>query len=164
MSIGPIGDPGDPSTAIGQQIQAQQARLLDRANQTDATQQATLERQDERQAQLEAELAARQRIDDRQAALQAFGIQRAQLQDAILADQDLQAVQETRADQVAADQRSFDQTALDALLNNNGNSTIATVQDALDEFGQFDEADQLPVAQAQVTLTSSTGSDVDTQL
>jgi hypothetical protein len=164
MSIGPIGDLGDSSTAISQQIQAQQARLLEQANQTDATQQAILDRQDERQAQLEAELEAQQRTDDRQAALQAFGIQRAQLQDTILANQDLQAAQETRADQVADEQQSFDQAALDALLNNNGNTTIATVQDALDEFGQFDDTNAVQVSQVQVTLTASSGSDIDTQL
>ncbi len=178
MSIGPIGDLGETSTAISQQAQFiaqqnqlrtqqaqtatdEQARLDAQAQQTDATQRAVLARQDERQAQLEAQAEAQQRADDRQAALEAFGIQQAQLQDVILADQDLQATQEVTADQNPTDQQSFDQAAVNALLN--GNSTVGTVQDALDEFQQLEDATGLEVSQVTVTLTQS-GNSIDTQL
>jgi hypothetical protein len=182
MSIGPIGDLGETSTAISQQAQFiaqqnqvrtqqaqdaadQQARLADQATlAADQAQRTVLARQDERQAQLEAQAEAQQRADDRQAALEAFGIQQAQLQDVILADQDLQATssnQEVTADQNLTDQPSFDQTAVNALLN--GNSTVGTVQDALDEFQQLDDATGLEVSQVTVTLTQS-GNEIDTQL
>lgn len=179
MSIGPIGDLGETSTAISQQAQflAQQNQLRTQQAQdaadlqsrqadqaalsADQAQRATLAQQDQRQAQLEAQAEAQQRADDRQAALEAFGIQQAQVQDAILADQDLQATQEVTAAQNNPDQQSFDQTAVNALLN--GHSTVGTVQDALDEFQQLEDATGLAVSQVTVTLTQS-GSEIDTQL
>ncbi|MDP9830469.1 hypothetical protein [Kineosporia succinea] len=166
MSIGPVSSSVGTSTVIDQQ-----AQMMEQASTTDATQQAVLDRQEERRAQLEAQLQAQQRVEDRQAALDAYGIQQARLQDAILADQDLQAtqeaVQEARADQAVTAEQSFDEAAVNALLNNNGNATIATVQDALSEFGQFSTADTEQIPQVQVTSTvtaTTTGSDIDTRL
>ncbi len=65
------------------------------------------------------------------------------------------------ADQNPTDQQSFDQAAVNALLN--GNSTVGTVQDALDEFQQLEDATGLEVSQVTVTLTQS-GNSIDTQL
>ncbi|GLY19301.1 hypothetical protein LWF15_04560 [Kineosporia rhizophila] len=179
MTVGPIGDLGETSTAISQQAQflAQQnelrtqeaqaatdlqARLADRGE----AQQATLDRQAEREAQLVAQQEAQQRADANQAALEAFGIQQAQLQDVILADQALEASQEVTADQNRVDQqqaldRQLDQSAVNAFLNEN--TTVSSVQEALQEFQQMEEVTGLEVSSVTVTLTQS-GSEIDTQL
>lgn len=180
MTIGPIGNLGDTATAISEQATAlaeqnalrtqqareatdRQAQLTEQASQAQQSQQAVLDRLDERQAQLEAQQDAQQRADDIQAQLEAFGLQRAQLQDAILADQDLQATQEVIADQNTAGQpQSLDQTALNAFLNNN-NTTVGTLQDAMDEFQQMEDATGMEVSEVTVTLTR-TGAQVDNRL
>ncbi|GAB3246979.1 hypothetical protein [Kineosporia babensis] len=180
MSIGPIGDLGETSTAIGQQAQFlaqqnelrtqnaqaltdQQARLANQAQRTDSAQQAVLDRQDERQIQLEAQLEAQQRADDIQASLETFGIQQAQLQDQILIDQGLEASQEVIADQndLSAVQQGLDQTAVDAFLNEN--TTVSSVSEAIEEFQQIEDATGLQVSEMTVTFTQS-GSEIDTQL
>ncbi len=176
----PIGNLGDTATAISEQATAlaeqnalrtqqareatdRQAQLTEQASQAQQSQQAVLDRLDERQAQLEAQQDAQQRADDIQAQLEAFGLQRAQLQDAILADQDLQATQEVIADQNTAGQpQSLDQTALNAFLNNN-NTTVGTLQDAMDEFQQMEDATGMEVSEVTVTLTR-TGAQVDNRL
>ncbi|GAA3592195.1 hypothetical protein GCM10022223_03580 [Kineosporia mesophila] len=166
MTIGPIGDLGETATAVSQQAQflAQQneLRLNDQSVQGQQAQQAILDRQDERQAQLQAQLEAQNRADDRQAALEAIGVQRAQLQDQLLAEQDLQATTEVINDQNAIDQqRSLDQAAVSTFLN--PNTTVNSVEEAIDEFQQLGDTTGLQVSQVQVTLTR-TGSEIDTQL
>ncbi len=104
--------------------------------------------------------------DANQAALEAFGIQQAQLQDVILADQALEASQEVTADQNRVDQqqaldRQLDQSAVNAFLNEN--TTVSSVQEALQEFQQMEEVTGLEVSSVTVTLTQS-GSEIDTQL
>jgi hypothetical protein len=168
VSIDPIGGAGASSAAqiLAEQdiLRTQQARATSEANRIDAAQQAILDRQTELEAQMQAQLEAQQRTQDRQEALEAFGIQQARVQDAIRAEQDLQAALELSADEAADRQQSFEQAALDALLSNNGNTTIATVQDALDEFGQFGDAAGTQTAGTQATITASTGSSIDSQL
>ncbi len=181
MTVGPIGDLGETSTAISQQAQFlaqqnelrtqnaqevsdQQARLDTQAQRADSAQQAILDRQDERAAQLEAQQEAQQRADDIQASLDAFGIQQAQLQDQILVDQGLEATQEVIADQdqnALALQQGFDQTAVNAFLNEN--TTVSSVSEALEEFQQIEQATGLEMTEMTVTFTQS-GSEIDTQL
>lgn len=182
MTVGPIGDLGETSTAISQQAQFlaqqnelrtqnareltdQQARQTDAANQADQAQQAVLDRQDERRAQLEAQLDAQLRADDNRAALEAFGIQQAQLQDQILADQALDATLEVSADQDTLNpispQLGTDQSAVDAFLNEN--TTVSSIEEALSEFQQIEDATGLQVSEMTVTFTQA-GSEIDTQL
>ncbi|WP_285595650.1 hypothetical protein [Kineosporia sp. NBRC 101731] len=179
MTIGPIGDLGETATAISQQAQFlaqqnelrtqnareatdRQAQLTGQSIQGQQAQQAILDRQDERQAQLQAQLEAQNRADDRRAALEAIGVQRAQLQDQLLAEQDLQATTEVINDQNAIDQqRSFDQAAVSTFLN--PSTTVNSVEEAIDEFQQLGDTTGLQVSQVQVTLTR-TGSEIDTQL
>jgi hypothetical protein len=171
MTVGPIGDLGETSTAISQQAQflaqqnetrTQEAQdLTDRAAQADSAQQAILDRQDERRAQLEAQQEAQLRADDNRAALEAFGIQQAQLQDQILADQALEASQEVSADQDAVQmQQGMDQSAVNAFLNEN--TTVSSIEEALGEFQQFEDATGMQMTEVSVTFSS--GSEIDTQL
>jgi len=176
MTVGPIGDLAETSTSISQQAQlladrnAQQAQVDNatqveqdqraaddaQALQAQQSQQTILDRVAERQAQLEAEQEAQERADAIQAQLEAVGIQRAQLQDEILADRDLQATQEAVANQNTIAQQSLDQAAVNSLLNN---STVNDPQEAIDEF------QQMQLAEVSVTATfTHTGSAIDTRL
>lgn len=111
MTVGPIGDLGQTSGTSGDPAQ----------NSTAVPSRAEKEiqaRQAERHAQLESLREAQLRADEIQAQLEALGIQRAQLQDELLAEQGLQSTQEVIADQnILALQPGSDRAALSAFLS-----------------------------------------------